>query len=189
MKISGMSLEELLQKSLKPLITIQILLAVIFIASYLLIPRTVQVDSVLYSIPGYNLAVHGQFTDAPLSFAESGKVYWQPPLWFFLEGITYKIIGYDFVKIHVLPLVITFAFVALMLFVVRKKYPRDNVKFLVALSILLCIVVVFRGTTNRPDILMGLFALILMISSNVFLLAIIAALSIETHVLGALFFL
>lgn len=154
------------------------ILATSIILLFLIYPTTYNSDSSFYSIPAYHLAYDGTLSNEPCNRFGGERTYWQPPLWFVLEAMLYKAVGYSYLVVNLLPLLIFVAFII----IAWKIVPKNN--RIAAFCLLISLSVVNTAITNRPDVLMGLFSLLIVFSASTIIIGIAAGLALSTHSIG-----
>ncbi|MBI5224911.1 glycosyltransferase family 39 protein [Candidatus Micrarchaeota archaeon] len=123
--------------------------------------------------------------------------YWRPPLFFLVEGIFYKLLGFGLLQTSVLMALLVALTVFASFAIARENFGENSGKFTLALMVSNFMFVLLSIFHGRPDILVALFNLLSLRhilryektkKEGEFLKAsLFAALSVLTHEIGLLF--
>ena len=156
-------------------------------------PRDIIMDTSFFFAPAYNLAKYGVLTNSlrPDLTGFGSNTYWMPPLYFVLESLVYRIFDptnptLRLIAPVILPIVLSLLGLWLLLDFLTKIKPSGEVSRLLILAAILSPGFIYTAITNRPEALMGLIAVAMLVVSSPVLLGLLSAAAISTHFAAAL---
>jgi hypothetical protein len=172
-----------------------LLLAQFAAISYIYIskPRDIFMDTSFFFAPAYNLAKYGVLTNSlrPDLTGFGSNTYWMPPLDFFLQSLLYRVFdpadtALRLVVPAILPVILSLLGLWLLLEFLMKLKPSGEVSKLLLIAAILSPGFVYTAITNRPEALMGLIAIGMLVTASPLLLGLLCAMAISTHFAAAL---